>query len=88
MPVIDVAPAFLSVNERLAEEPRFTDPNASAEGVICNCDCAPTPVRATPRGRGAAEVPIDSVPVRVPPCDGAKVTCSVQLAPAASVPLG
>lgn len=77
----------MSVSERFTDEPRFTEPNASVSGVICRCDCAPMPVSATPSGRGAAEVVIESVPVRLPPCDGANVTCSVQLAPAARVPV-
>ena len=84
--VIGVVPVLSTVNERLAVLPTFTVPKISWPGVICRCGCAPAPESATPNGRGAAELAMDSVPVRVPLCDGANATCSVQLAPGASVP--
>jgi hypothetical protein len=86
--VIGVVPAFRNVRERFAVLPTLTVPNVNVFGVICNSGCAPVPDSATPRGSGAAELAIEREPVRAPLCDGANVTCSAQLAPAANVPPG
>ena len=61
------------------------DPKLRPAGEICRCDCEPTPVSAAVNGKAVAEVATERVPVRVPDCVGAKVTCKTQFAPAASV---
>src|SRR5437868_14330879 len=66
-------------------EPTFCDPNVKLLGVTVNCGGleAPVPVSDTFCGLLEAESVRVSVPVRVPPAVGVKVTLTVQLAPAA-----
>jgi len=88
MPVIAALPLLKRVRDRLAGALTAIDPKLRLVGVICMCDCSPTPVSATASGRVDAELAMDSVPAMVPDWVGAKPTCRVQLVPAASVSPG
>ena len=65
--------------------PTFCELNVKLVGVTVNCGVleAPVPVSDTFCGLLEAESVSVSVPVRVPPAVGVKVTLTVQLAPAA-----
>ena len=68
--------------------PTFCELNVKLVGVTVNCGEleAPVPVSDTFCGLLEAESVSVSVPVRVPPAVGVKVTLTVQLAPAARLP--
>ena len=78
-------PLLKSVSDRLDGEFTAIGPKLRLLGRICMCDCTPTPVSPTTSGRVEAELAIESVPVIVPGCVGAKATCTVQLVVGASV---
>ena len=73
------------VSVRLEDAPMLVGPKLMLAGDICMCDWMPAPVSATVRGAAAEGLTMESVPVREPVCVGVKMTCAVQLAPAASV---
>ena len=81
-------PALVRVRERLAEAPRTSEPKARLLGETVRRDWMPVPLSGTVRALVEAEVAIESVPGRTPVAEGVKVTWTVQLWPAGSVPPG
>src|SRR5438270_12419178 len=80
-----LVPLFTFTAFGVLQEPTFCDPNVKLLGVTVKCEEleAPVPVSDTFCGLLEAESVSVSVPVRVPPAVGVKVTLTVQLAPAA-----
>jgi hypothetical protein len=83
--VIAAVPVFASVNDWVVDAPTATDPKLRLAGEIRRYDCTPTPASGTVSGSAVAELAIDTVPLRAPVFVGRKLTCRLQLAPAASV---
>jgi hypothetical protein len=79
-------PVLARVRDRVADAPTATDPKLRLPGDIPSDDCTPTPLNGTMRGSPVAEPAIESAPLNAPVSNGRKLTCTVQLAPAASVP--
>jgi hypothetical protein len=86
--VTGAVPVLMSVRVWFEEAPTAMLPKLRAEGVTCRCDWMPMPVSVALMGRVESEVAMETVPVRVPVCFGAKVICSVQLVAGARVLLG
>ena len=65
---------------RFAEAPTVVLGKVRPTGVTCRCDWLPVPERFAMSGNDVREVAMLTAPVRMPVCDGVKVTCRVQLA--------